>query len=110
MRPFEKQGQASQRSGGRREASSGQEMVSQHFLGYLTYQQKAEPATSTAVILFQVSLIHDYPKLAQKELLPFIATELQGSEVLTYCNLGPRREANLLGNDISFSIQPSTKK
>lgn len=110
MRPDEKQGQASQRPGGWQEASSGQRVISQHFLGYLAYQQEAEPARPTAVTLFQVSLTHDYPKLTRKELLPSIATELQGSEALTYCDLGPRREANLLGNEFSFSSHPKTKK
>lgn len=84
-------------------------MISQHFLGCLTYQQKPEPAMPTALILFQVCLIDDYPKLAQKGLLPFTATELKGPEVLTYYNLGQRREANLLGNEISFSIQSNTQ-
>lgn len=58
--------------------SPGQGMLSQHFLGYLAYQQKPEPANPTALVLFQVPVISDYLRLAPKELLPFTATELQG--------------------------------
>lgn len=49
-----------------------------------------------ALMVLQVSLIGDYPKLVHKELLPFTTTELQGSGVLTYCNLGQSKEADLL--------------
>lgn len=99
--------------GSRRQSSvvsPGQGMISQHFLGYLPYQQMPEPAAPTALILFQMSLTSDYPTLAQKEPLPFTATELKESGVLTYCNLGQRREANVPGNDISFSFSPILKK
>ena len=87
---------------GQQETSSGQGMISRHFLGCLACKQKPEPATPTTLILFQVSLIDDCPKLAQKELLPFTAT-VTWIEVLTYCNLGQKREANLLGDETFFN-------
>lgn len=113
MRPDKKQGLDKDLEGSRRQnsvVSPGQRMISQYFLGCLAYQQKPEPATPTALILFQISLIGDHSKLAEKELLPFTATELQGSRVLTYCNLGQRREANRLGNEISLQFSPILKK
>lgn len=90
--------------GSRRQSSvvsPGQGMISQHFLGYLPYQQMPEPAAPTALILFQMSLTSDYPTLAQKEPLPFTATELKESGVRYFCNSNEANKLEIL-KEINF--------
>lgn len=90
-------------------ASSGPGMSPQHLLSFLAHPQKPVRAPlAHPLMLLQVSLISDYPKLRQKEPWPFTATESQGSGGLTPCHLG-QRDANMLGNEISFQVSPILK-